>query len=314
MADSRDTVVIALGGNAIARQGDEGTIQAQYRRAEEATAGIAELVVSGYRVAITHGNGPVVGDIVLRGELASAQVTPTPLFISGADSEGGIGLMLQQVLGNALRKAGSSVLPATVVTQVVVDPEDPALLNPTKPIGPYFSQESAMRMGKERGWQMAEERGRGWRRVVPSPRPMRIIESPVVKALLESGIVPIAAGGGGVPVMETSDGSLTGVDAVVDKDWSGALLAMDVDATHYIVLMEADGLYQDFGTASARLIQHLTPQEARALVPSLPPGSIGPKVAACAWFAERGGVAIMCSTQMLPDALRGSSGTTISAP
>lgn len=305
------TIVIALGGNAIARHGDDGTVAAQYRRVTQAMEGIVELALSGARIALTHGNGPVVGDIVLRGELAASSVTPTPLFIADADSQGGIGLMLQQVLGNMLRRAGSSLLPATIVTQVVVDQEDPALARPTKPIGPYYSADAVVDLETQRGWTLAEEPGRGWRRVVASPRPLRIVETPAVMALLDAGVIAIAAGGGGVPVAESTDGTLTGVDAVVDKDWSGALLARAVGAERFVVLMEADALYEHFGTPNERRIPLLDSQAAAALAPTLPGGGIGPKLAACAWFAAHGGEALICNTEQLASALAGDAGTRI---
>jgi len=306
-----ETIVVALGGNAIARRGDEGTIAAQYRRATQALAGVARLAVSGPRVALTHGNGPVVGNIVLRGEIASGSVAPTPLFISDADSQGGIGLMLQQVLGNQLRALGSTTTVATVVTQVVVDSDDSAFALPTKPIGPYYPAEEAERLKAERGWSLAEEAGRGWRRIVASPRPLRIVETGAVRALLDAGCLPIAAGGGGVPVVASADGLLAGVDAVIDKDWSGALLADALGADRFVILMEADALYRDFGGPNPTVIRRLSADDADTVAASLPAGSMGPKVAAGAWLARRGGQTLICSPETLEDALAGNAGTRI---
>lgn len=307
------TLVVALGGNAIARFGDDGTVEAQYRRAKEAMRAIADLACSepGHRLVITHGNGPVVGNIVLRGEIAEGTVPPTPLYIAGADSEGGIGLMLQQVLGNELRHRGSGLIPATVVTQVIVDAADPAFTRPTKPIGPFYSAERARDLAAQLNWKLTEEPGRGWRRAVPSPRPVRVVEVPAVKALLESGIIPIAAGGGGVPVIEASDGSLAGVDAVVDKDWTAAVLAKALDARALIILMEVDALYERFGAPDAARIPRLTARTATELIPRLPAGTVGPKVAAAAWFAEQGGSTILCRVEDLEKALVGAAGTLI---
>lgn len=309
--DHSDIVVIALGGNAIARFGDDGTIAAQYRRAEEAMQAIADLACGGARIVLTHGNGPVVGNIVLRGELSKKSLPPTPLFIAGADSEGGMGLMLQQVLGNELRRRRSTLVPATVVTQVVVNAADPAFAHPTKPIGPYYRAEETPALIAECGWDFAEEPGRGWRRVVPSPQPLRTVEAPAVSALLSAGLVPIAAGGGGVPVVEAPDGMLTGVEAVIDKDWTGALLAHELGAKRFVILMEADALYDDFGLPTARRVPRLSGDEARDRAATLPAGGIGPKVAAAAWFARRGGTTVLCRVEEIEAALAGEAGTTV---
>ena len=310
------TIVIALGGNAISRAGDVPGIESQFRRADEAMAHVAGLVAEGARVVRTHGNGPVVGDILLRGEAASAIIPPMPLYICDADSEGGIGLMLQQVLGNKLRLRGVVVPIATVVTQVVVSGDDPAFSNPTKPIGPHFPAEEAQRLAQERGWHIAEEVGRGWRRLVPSPRPQRIIETPAVRALVKAGVVAIAAGGGGVPVLEDCDGVLRGIDAVVDKDWASAVLAAEISAEAFVILMEADAVYRGWGTPDQHRFDHLTPAQAQELLDSgeLPVGSIGPKVGAAAWFAEKTGKdALICRGEDLTAALSGRAGTRFSS-
>ena len=310
------TIVIALGGNAMARADDVPGIESQFRRADEAMAFVAALVAEGAHVVVTHGNGPVVGDILMRNEAACDVIPPMPLYIADADSEGGIGLMLQQVLGNRLKLRGVVIPVATVVTQVVVAEDDPAFDNPTKPIGPRYPLEEAQRLAEERGWQIAEEKGRGWRRVVPSPRPQRVIETPAVRALVKAGVVAIAAGGGGVPVIEAADGTLTGVDAVIDKDWASAVLAAEISAEAFVILMEADAVYKGWGTPEQRRIDRLTPAEARELLESgeLPVGSIGPKVAAAAWFAEKtGNDALICRGEDLTAALSGRAGTRFSS-
>ena len=308
-----DTVVVALGGNAIARSGDAPGVASQYARASEALAGVVPLVARGLRVALTHGNGPVVGDIVLRGELAAGSVVPTPLYIADADSEGGIGLMLQQVLGNLLRMRGMSTPVATVVTQVVVDAADPAFAHPVKGIGPRLSEADAQRRAAETGLHYGPD-GPGWRRLVASPHPLRIVETPAVRALLDSQVVTIAAGGGGVPVVADAAGTLTGVDAVVDKDWASALLAADLGAAALVVAMEAPGVMEGFGTPSARVIPSLTAEEVSVLLASgsLPEGGIAPKLAACAWFAERTGrLALICASDALSAAFEGEGGTLV---
>jgi carbamate kinase len=306
-----DAILVALGGNAIARQGDDGSIAMQYQRAAQAMREVAALATDGAHIVLTHGNGPVVGDIMRRAELAAGEVPPTPLFIADADSEGGIGLMLQQVLGNELRRRGSSLLPVTVVTQVVVDRDDPGFRKPTKPIGACHTEEEADRLTRDFGWTLAEEPGRGWRRVVASPRPVRVVEAPAIAALAASSAIPIAAGGGGVPVIEDDDGTLRGVDAVIDKDWSAALLAHTLGATTLVILMEAHAILDGFGGPKADRIERLTASEALDLSSALPPGSVGPKVAAAAWFASRGGCTLIGRAEDLPSLLTGDAGTRI---
>lgn len=314
MSSVPDSIVVALGGNAIARPGDDGSIGAQCRRADEALADVADLACDGVRIVLTHGNGPVVGNIVLRGELAAGQVPPMPLFIAGADSEGGIGLVLQQSLGNLLHDHACTRPVAAVVTQVVVDPGDPAFGRPTKPIGPYYSAEAAAELTRERGWKMATEGERGFRRVVASPRPLEVVEAQVVATLMAAGAIPIAAGGGGVPVRRTPDGHLTGIDAVIDKDWTSAVLALALGVDTLAILMEADAVYSDWETPDARALRELTLADAAELVDSgsLPAGSIRPKVEAAMHFARHSGRdAIVCAGGSLAAALAGDAGTRI---
>lgn len=310
--DTGGAIVVALGGNAIARAGDDGRVETQYLRAIEALRPVARLIASGARVVLTHGNGPVVGNIVIRGEIARADVEPTPLFIADADSEGGIGLMLQQVLGNQLRELGCDRVPVAVVTQVVVDPDDPAFSAPTKPIGPVYTAEHATELARVRGWSIAEQPGSGWRRVVASPLPLRIIESVAIAALLDAGFVPVAAGGGGVPVVE-HDGMLAGIDAVIDKDRTSALLATDLVASHLVILMEADAVYADWGTPAARPLRRLCAEDAEKLArgEGFSAGSIGPKLEAAARFAHGGGVTVICRAEDLDAALAGEAGTMV---
>lgn len=306
-----NSIVVAVGGNAIARFGDDGTVAAQYVRAAQAMKTVANLVADGWQVVLTHGNGPVIGAIVLRGELAGADVPPTPLYISGADAEGGIGLMLQQVLGNALRARNHTATVATVVTQVVVDPADSAFAHPSKPIGAYYGTEAADQLRERQGLVLAEEPGRGWRRLVASPCPLRIVETPAILALLDAGIVPIAAGGGGVPVIEDEEGGLSGVDAVIDKDRTAALLADSLGIRTLAIVMEQDAVYSDFGRPGARPIERLDAHAAIDLAERVSRGSIGPKLQAAGWFAERGGTTVVCGSENLGEALQGRAGTRI---
>jgi len=308
-------LVVALGGNAMLRRGDDGTIEKQLERSDEAMAHIARLVGEGHQIALTHGNGPVVGNIVLRNEAARDQVPPMPLYISGADSEGGLGFMLQLSLANALWMQGVSNPTATIITETVVDADDPAFGNPTKPIGPYYDDEHADRLRElEPGWALTEVPGCGWRRVVPSPRPLRIVQAPVVARILGDGMVAIAAGGGGVPVYEAPDGQLHGIDAVIDKDWASAMLAHQIDADMLVILMEADRVYAGWGTPQQCGIDSMTADEADAMIErgECNVGSIGPKVGASAWFARTTGrEAIICEAEHLIEALAGRAGTRI---
>jgi carbamate kinase len=308
-------LLVALGGNALLRGGDDGGIATQFERADEAMDHIARLAAAGDELVLTHGNGPVVGNIVLRGEAARSSVPPMPLYIAGADSQGGIGLMLEMSLRNALQRAGIGRNVATVVTQMVVLADDPAFQRPSKPIGPYYDDDHLSRLqALEPDWVFARVAGRGWRRVVPSPVPTRVVEVGTVRLLVESGAIVIAAGGGGVPVVEDAKGRLSGVDAVIDKDWASALLAEQVEADALIILMEADCLYEHWGTPEQRRIERLTVDEAEALLASgaLESGSIAPKVGAGAAFARASGrAAILCRAEDLEAALEEHAGTRI---
>ena len=315
-ADGHDlTLVIALGGNAILRRGDDGTIEQQLTRSDAAMGHIARLVGAGRRVALTHGNGPVVGNIVIRNESARDTVTPMPLYIAGADSEGGLGFMLQLSLANALWMQGVTNPVATIITETVVDAADPAFSRPTKPIGPYYDAEHVSVLHeREPSWTFVEVPGQGWRRGVASPRPLRVVQAPVVARLLADGMVAIAAGGGGVPVTEAPDGQLHGIDAVIDKDWASAMLAYQIEADVLVILMESDRVHLDWGLPSQCAVDRLSPAEAQELLASgaLDEGSIAPKVAASAWFAARTGrTAIICRVEDLDDALEGRAGTRI---
>jgi len=309
------TLVVALGGNAILRRGDDGSIETQQQRSNDAMAHIARLVGRGARVALTHGNGPVVGNIVIRNEAARETVAPMPLYIAGADSEGGLGFMLQLSLANALWMQGVENPVATIITETVVDPFDPAFEHPTKPIGPYYTLERMRAIrDAEPEWAFVDVPECGWRRVVASPRPLRVVQAPVVARLLADGMVAIAAGGGGVPVVEAQDGQLHGIDAVIDKDWASAMLAFEIDADALVILMESDRLYLDWGGPGQHAVDHISADEADALVTSgaLDVGSILPKVAASAWFARRTGrSALICRAEDVDAALEGRAGTRI---
>ncbi|MHB9003758.1 MAG: carbamate kinase [Coriobacteriia bacterium] len=312
--DSPKRLVIALGGNAILRAGELGTIQEQFHHAEEAMGPVAELAAAGHSLIITHGNGPVVGNIVLRGEAARNEVPPMPLYIAGADSEGGLGLMLQQALHNQMMKLGLRRPVATLVTQTVVDEHDMAFSRPQKPIGPFISAVDANMRAEHDGWHVAEFPGRGWRRVVASPRPQRIIEIDTVTHLADRGVIVIAAGGGGVPVAESPDGTLHGVDAVIDKDWTGALLACAMGADAFAIMMESDAVYLDYGLASQRAIGTITTREADALLAdgTFEAGTMAPKMSAAAYATATCGCdSFLVGPSALLQAIESGAGTRI---
>jgi carbamate kinase len=305
--------VIALGGNAILPADKSGTIYEQFAITRVTMAQIARLVASGRNVVLTHGNGPIVGNIVLRNEAMRDSIPPMPLGICVADSQGGIGYMIQQVLRNALLKEGIERDVVTLITQVRISPDDSALEHPTKPIGPFYTKAEAKKMTAQDGWSVAEDSNRGYRRVVPSPRPLEIVEVNVVKKLLESGTIVITVGGGGIPVI-SSKGKLDGVEAVVDKDYATAVLAKVLDAERMIIVTSVDAVYKDFGKESASPIGHMTLDEAVALLQSgeLPVGSMGSKIEAAVGFVQATGheAIITCPDDLLK-AVAGKAGTRI---
>lgn len=310
-----DTIVVALGGNAIVRRGEAGTLEQQVEHAAAALAPVADLVAAGRRVVITHGNGPVVGNIVERGEAARGHIPPMPLWIADADSQGGIGSMLQLTLRNLLAARHCAADVVTLVTHVVVDPRDQAFARPTKPIGPWYGEVRARELEAEEGWTFHEAAGYGWRRVVASPVPLEVVEAASVDELAGAGHVVIAAGGGGIPVRRLEDGTLAGVDAVVDKDATAALLATALGAATLVILMEADAVYDHFGTERAARLASLTVEHVERMLASgaFEEGSIAPKLAAAATFARTGGTSVICSGEMLVSALAGQSGTVVVA-
>lgn len=308
-------ILIAIGGNALIMPGERGTIQEQMSHASDCMARVAGLVGQGTPVIITHGNGPIVGNIVVQMDCARLSVPEMPLYIADADSEGAVGFMLQQSLYNHLlgRKVRPGVV--SVVTQVVVDILDPAFTRPAKPIGPFYTEAQAASLTASDGWAMVEDSGRGWRRVVASPRPVRVVEADTIRRIAESGDVVIAAGGGGVPVCEDGHGRLTGVDAVVDKDMASSVLARQVGAKRMLILTSVDCVYLDYGKKGQRPVSKLSVEGAKKYLEEgqFPPGSMGPKVQAAVEFIESGGHdVIITSPDRLEDALAGIAGTVIS--
>lgn len=305
-------VVVALGGNALLRRGEDDTADVMRRNARIAAEKIADIAAAGWEVVVTHGNGPQVGRILLQNEMARDAVHPMPLDVCGAESQGQIGYLLQVTIGDVFYERGMERPVAAVLTLVRVRPDDPAFRNPTKPIGPHYSEAEAKRLASERGWTVAATDG-GWRRVVPSPHPYSIVEAPVIKQLAESGTIVIASGGGGVPVTEEGP-RLVGVEAVVDKDLAASILAQDVQAEVLLTLTDVDGVHERHGEAGERLIEWLSPEEAQKLLEAgrLPAGSMGPKVEAAASFVNAGGKrAIIAALDRGPEALEGRAGTLV---
>ena len=310
-------VVIAIGGNSLIRDGERGTVEEQLRNAGETCEAIASIVAAGYRVVVTHGNGPQVGDALLRSELAAAQVPPLPLDFCGAETQGSVGYVLQQMLGDALRRRGLSHPVVTVVTQVVVDANDAAFRKPTKPIGPFYTREEAEQRARELGWHIVEDAGRGFRRVVPSPEPREIVELVAIRQCLAGGAVVIAVGGGGIPVVrdtEASGGRLRGIEAVIDKDRASNLLATSLRAQVFLISTSVDGVAMNYRQPSQRFLDSLTVAEARRFLAQghFPPGSMGPKIEAAIAFLENGGELVVITSPVgLAGALEGTSGTRI---
>jgi carbamate kinase len=314
MANSTPTAVVALGGNAISRKGEEDTIANQFRHTRESLSAILPLVKRGYNLAITHGNGPQVGNAILRVELARGKTPILPLGICVADTEGGMGYMIAQSLQNRLLREGITRAVAAILTQVEVDFDDPAFANPTKYIGQFYTEEEAQRYARERGWQVKRDGDRGWRRVVASPRPKSIVEGPVIRAMVQGGAIVIAAGGGGIPVCYEDDGTLEGSDSVIDKDRASAILANEIGAQEFIILTEVDHVALNFGKPNEQALSRVTIAEAKQYLADghFPPGSMGPKIEAAIAFIEGGGEkVIITSIDQAPAALDGKAGTII---
>jgi len=308
------TAVVALGGNAITRESEDGNIYQQFANTRRSLKGVVDLIRDGYHVVLTHGNGPQIGNYLIRVEAARDQVPPIPLGVAVADTEGGMGYMIEQSLQNMLHRSGMPRKVATLLTQVIVDRNDSSILNPDKFIGSFYSESEARQLVRKREWTVKEDPGRGWRRVVPSPKPIEIVEKEFIRELISEGVIMIACGGGGIPVYIEDDGTYEGVDAVIDKDLASAVLARDVAAEELYILTSVEKVALHYKQSTQQELDHLTVREAKVYLAQgeFPAGSMGPKIQAAINFLEWGGrKVIITSIEKFTEARKGLTGTRI---
>jgi carbamate kinase len=308
------SAVITLGGNAILPARGTGTFEEQLSITRSTMEPIARLVKEGMTVVLSHGNGPIVGNILIRNEAVRDQIPPMPLDVCGADSEGGIGYMMQQALQNELHRLGLDRTVVTLVTQVVVDERDRAFRRPTKPIGPFYTQERARTLAREKGWTVVEDAGRGYRRVVPSPTPLEIVEIEAIRKLVGDGMIVIAAGGGGIPVSRQWDGTLHGIEAVIDKDLASSLLGRLLGVETLVIVTGVERVATHFGKPEQRDLSAAGASELERLLAEghFPQGSMGPKIQASIEFVRGGGSSVVItSPEKVREALEGRAGTRI---
>jgi carbamate kinase len=306
--------VVAVGGNSLIKDKDHQTIPDQYAAGAESMAHIAGMIQAGWEVVITHGNGPQVGFILRRAELALHELHPVPLDFCGADTQGAIGYMFQQALHNEFREREIRKAAVTVVTQVLVDQEDPAFQKPSKPIGSFMDEPAALQHRQNDGWAVVEDAGRGWRRVVASPLPVRIIEEDAIRSLIQAGFVVISTGGGGIPVVEDAQGNLVGVEAVIDKDFAGSLLAASLRADLFLISTAVEKVAINYNKPDQQWLDRLTLADARRYLAEgqFAKGSMGPKIEAIIKYLEQGGKqALITDPQNIDRALEGHTGTWV---
>ncbi len=309
----RERILVALGGNALVKAGQQGTVAEQAANLLASLAGVVELIRRGHRVVITHGNGPQVGHILLRAEAARGKAYELPLDVCVAQSQGETGYLIQQGLQELLQRSGIDRPVAVLVTRTVVSRDDLRMKTPSKPVGPFYAKDQAVRLGAE-GVRLVEDAHRGYRRVVPSPMPLRIVEADVIRRLVDEGVVVIACGGGGIPVAVEADGTMTGVEAVVDKDLASSVLAADIGADTILDLTAVDRVKLRFGSPEESSLEALTVEEAKRYLREghFAPGSMGPKIEAAVAFLEQGGREVVITLpERALEALEGRAGTHV---
>ncbi len=312
----KSLAILAIGGNSLIKDKDHVALSSQYEAIQETSKYIAELIAEGLRLVITHGNGPQVGFIYRRGELACHELPLIPLDICGADTQGAIGYMIQKALFNEFHKRGIAKKVVTVVTQAIVDRDDPSFKAPSKPIGSFMSQDEAAKRRDGEGWNVVEDAGRGWRRIVASPIPQQIVERDAIKALIDAGFIVVAVGGGGIPVVKDENGDLVGVSAVIDKDFASGLMANAVNADLFLISTAGEKVALNYGKPNQVWLDRMTLAEAKDYLAQghFAKGSMGPKIQAIIWYLERGGKeALVTNPESIARALRGESGTWVVA-
>lgn len=306
--------VVAVGGNSLIIDEKRRSVQDQYAAAQESMKHIAEMIEAGWDVVVTHGNGPQVGFILRRSELSRQELHEVPLDACGADTQGAIGYMFQKALHNEFKRRGIKKESATVVTQTLVDRNDPAFQSPTKPIGSFMDEAMAMQKREQEGWNVVEDAGRGWRRVVASPQPKQIIERAAIETLIKAGYIVVSVGGGGIPVIENENGDLVGVEAVIDKDFASSLLANSIQADLFVISTAVEKVALNYNKPNQMWLDRLTLAEARKYMAEghFAKGSMGPKIQAIIWYLERGGKqALITNPENIGRALAGETGTWI---
>src|SRR5262252_3895909 len=312
----RPLAVVAFGGNALLRPEDDGSTAQQLERAREAVRMLVPILGKGYELIVVHGNGPQVGNILIQAEEAAEKVPPQPLDFCVAQTEGSMGFLLELAFDNELPRAGFRKQVVTIITQVEVDAADPAFLKPSKPIGPFLSKEKAELMQRMAGWTVIEDAGRGWRKVVASPKPREVRGVEIAAALINRGHIVVAAGGGGIPVVVSDDGEVRGVEAVIDKDYAASMLAASLSANLFIILTGVERVARDFGKPTQKELPEIDVVTAKRLLAEgqFPPGSMGPKIDAAIRFVEAGGHEVLVTrAESLSQALEGKTGTYIRA-
>ena len=308
------SAIIALGGNALSPKGDAGTVQDQFKHTRNTTSQIMHFINAGYNMCITHGNGPQVGDELLRMDLTHNQVPPLPLGVCVAGTQGTIGYMIQQSMQNALREGKVDREVVTLVTQVMVNADDPSIQNPSKYVGERYSEEKAKELADQFGWNIKEQDPGEWRRVVPSPDPDFVMHGISIRTLVEHGTIVLAAGGGGIPVFNTEDGKLEGLDAVIDKDLTAAKLGRVIRAKEYWIITDINQVYLNFNTPEQKPIHSISDAEAKQYMTEghFQKGSMGPKIRSAIYFLKHHGEkVVITSINNIKEAIQGNGGTTI---